>query len=314
MAYLARDNKLDLLEICEGIGVEVNPSSKVAEIKKLILNSQLYVEEEVKIILDRVIRDRKEQERIARESKQHEIEMKNLELSQKNQSLNANNSRGDSHRNETHFNSRPNSNHGPFCKVEGKMFNESLHEYQCENIFVNDKIVKTLIDLGANIVCVKSSLIPPETKSFGTVQLTCAFGNEIQTQLTKIKLALSSFRENPIIVTAAICNNLYWDLIVPPNIFDDLYKAEKKMLGFQKKNPISSHSKKNFSSSKNKNDRQNNFASESVSKNKSSFKNCIYHEEMKSYPTIPNHSGDGSRPNDSTQFQNIDNASNEKTQ
>ncbi|GFT20149.1 hypothetical protein NPIL_155491 [Nephila pilipes] len=72
------------------IGVEVNPSSKVAEIKKLILNSQLYVEEEVKIILDRVISDRKEQERIdreekqeqiAREEKQHELEMKKLELS-----------------------------------------------------------------------------------------------------------------------------------------------------------------------------------------------------------------------------------------
>ncbi|GFS67546.1 uncharacterized protein NPIL_235561 [Nephila pilipes] len=87
MAFLARGNKLDLLEICEEIGVEVNPSSKVAEIKKLILNSQLYVEE-VKIILDRVISDRKEQERIAWEDKQHELEMKKLELSQMNQSLN----------------------------------------------------------------------------------------------------------------------------------------------------------------------------------------------------------------------------------
>ncbi|GFS34228.1 hypothetical protein NPIL_218741 [Nephila pilipes] len=97
MAYLARGNKLDLLEICEEIGVKVNPSSKVAEIKKLILNSQLYVEE-VKTILDRVISDRKEQdrieknreeiqeriareekqERIAREDKQHELEMKKL--------------------------------------------------------------------------------------------------------------------------------------------------------------------------------------------------------------------------------------------
>ncbi|GFT01204.1 uncharacterized protein NPIL_498081 [Nephila pilipes] len=97
MAYLSRGNKLDLLEICEEIGVEVNPSIKVAKIKKLILNSHLYVEEEVKIILDRVISDRKEQERIsreekqeriAREDKQHELEMKKLELSQKNLSLN----------------------------------------------------------------------------------------------------------------------------------------------------------------------------------------------------------------------------------
>ncbi|GFS86178.1 hypothetical protein NPIL_231241 [Nephila pilipes] len=193
------------------------------------------------------------------------------------------------------------------------MFNESLHELQYENIFVNDKIVKTLIDSGANIVCVKSSLIPPETKSFGTVQLTCAFGNEIQAQLTKIKLAHPSFSENQITVTAAICNKLYCDLIVPPNNFDDLNKAEKENARISEKNPISSHSKKNFLSHKNKNDRQNIFASESVSKNKSSFKNCIYHKE-EIHSTIPNHSSDGSRPNDSTQFQNIDNASNEKTQ
>ncbi|GFS44574.1 hypothetical protein NPIL_498201 [Nephila pilipes] len=68
----------------------------------------------------------------------------------------ANNPGGDSHRNEIHFSSIPNSNHGPVCKVEGKMFNESLHELQYENIFVNDKIVKTLIDSEANIVCVKN--------------------------------------------------------------------------------------------------------------------------------------------------------------
>ncbi|GFT83412.1 hypothetical protein NPIL_671221 [Nephila pilipes] len=192
------------------------------------------------------------------------------------------------------------------------MFDEFLYELQYENIFVNDKIVKTLIDMGANIVCVKSSLIPPETKSFGTVQLTCAFGNEIQAQLTKIKLALPSFRENPIIVNAAICNKLYCDLIVPPNIFDDLNEAEKENAWISEKNPISSHSKKNFPSHENKNDRQNNFASESVSKNKSIFKNCIYHE-VEMHSTIPNHSRDGSRPNDSTEFQTIDNASNEKS-
>ncbi|GFT46292.1 hypothetical protein NPIL_579691 [Nephila pilipes] len=137
------------------------------------------------------------------------------------------------------------------------MFNESLQELQYENIFVNDKIVKTLIDSGANIVSGKSSLIPPETKSFETVQLTCAFGNEIQAaQLTKIKLAFPSFQENPILVTAAICNKSYCDLIVPPNIFDDLNKAEKENArNPEKKKPTSSHSKKNFLSHKNKNNR-----------------------------------------------------------
>ncbi|GFW58712.1 hypothetical protein TNCV_378951 [Trichonephila clavipes] len=69
MAYLAKGNKPDLLSVCEEMGVEVDQSSKVVDIKKLILNSEFYVEEEVKIILDRVINDRKEQE-----SKQEEKE------------------------------------------------------------------------------------------------------------------------------------------------------------------------------------------------------------------------------------------------
>ncbi|GFS75885.1 SCAN box domain-containing protein [Trichonephila clavipes] len=106
MAYLAKGNKPDLLSVCEEMGVEVDQSSKVLDIKKLILNSESYVEEEVKIILDRVISDRKERERsnqeekereerererekrMAREVRQHELELRKLELSQKNQPLN----------------------------------------------------------------------------------------------------------------------------------------------------------------------------------------------------------------------------------
>ncbi|GFU59296.1 uncharacterized protein TNCV_4198181 [Trichonephila clavipes] len=121
MAYLAKGNKPDLLSVCEEMGVEVDQSSKVVNIKKLILNSESYVEEEVKIILDRVISDRKErerskqeekereerskqeerereerskqeererEERMAREARQHELELRKLELSQQNQPLN----------------------------------------------------------------------------------------------------------------------------------------------------------------------------------------------------------------------------------
>ncbi|GFV80307.1 hypothetical protein TNCV_4957101 [Trichonephila clavipes] len=73
MAYLAKGNKPDLLAVCEEMGVEVDQSSKVVDVKKLILKSESYVEEEVKIILDRVISDRKEQER----SKQEERERAN---------------------------------------------------------------------------------------------------------------------------------------------------------------------------------------------------------------------------------------------
>ncbi|GFX90403.1 SCAN box domain-containing protein [Trichonephila clavipes] len=72
MAYLAKGNKPDLLSVCEEMGVEVDQSSKVVDIKKLILNSESYVEEEVKIILDRVISDRKERERSKQEEKERE--------------------------------------------------------------------------------------------------------------------------------------------------------------------------------------------------------------------------------------------------
>ncbi|GFX16182.1 SCAN box domain-containing protein [Trichonephila clavipes] len=97
MAYLAKGNKPDLLSVCEEMEVEVDQSSKVVDIKKFILNSESYVEEEVKIILDRVISDKKEQERskqeereerMAREARQHELELRKLELSQQNQPLN----------------------------------------------------------------------------------------------------------------------------------------------------------------------------------------------------------------------------------
>ncbi|GFX35081.1 SCAN box domain-containing protein [Trichonephila clavipes] len=99
MAYLAKGNKPDLLSVCEEMGVEVDQSSKEVDIKKLILNIESYVEEEVKIILDKVISDRKEQERskqeekereerMAREARQHELELRKLELSQQNQPLN----------------------------------------------------------------------------------------------------------------------------------------------------------------------------------------------------------------------------------
>ena len=62
MAYLAKANKPDLLEICGKIGIEVDPSTKVVDLKKKkILKSPLYDEEEVKIILDRILNNRKEE-------------------------------------------------------------------------------------------------------------------------------------------------------------------------------------------------------------------------------------------------------------
>ncbi|GFV89990.1 SCAN box domain-containing protein [Trichonephila clavipes] len=79
MTYLAKGNKPDLLSVCEEMGVEVDQSSKVVDIKKLILNSESYVEEEVKIILDRAISDRKERERSKQEEKEREERSKQEE-------------------------------------------------------------------------------------------------------------------------------------------------------------------------------------------------------------------------------------------
>ncbi|GBO04753.1 hypothetical protein AVEN_103999-1 [Araneus ventricosus] len=78
MAYLTKANKPDLLAICEKIGVEVDPSTKVVDIKKLIIKRPLYNEEEVKMILDRIFTNRKEQ---------RELEMKKLEVAQSSQRI-----------------------------------------------------------------------------------------------------------------------------------------------------------------------------------------------------------------------------------
>ena len=61
MAYLVKANKPDLLEICEEIGIEIDPSTEVVDLKKIILKSQLHDEEEVKIIIERILNNRKEE-------------------------------------------------------------------------------------------------------------------------------------------------------------------------------------------------------------------------------------------------------------
>ncbi|GFQ78446.1 SCAN box domain-containing protein [Trichonephila clavata] len=81
MVYLAKAKKIDLFEICDEIGVKVNSSSKVEETKKLIFSSDFYEEYEVNIMLERLIEDRKQQEQMARETRQFELDMKKLELS-----------------------------------------------------------------------------------------------------------------------------------------------------------------------------------------------------------------------------------------
>ena len=61
MTYLAKGKKSQLLNVCEELGEEVSPNSKVPDIKQIILNSKNYNEEEVRIILDRIIEESREQ-------------------------------------------------------------------------------------------------------------------------------------------------------------------------------------------------------------------------------------------------------------
>lgn len=62
MSFLAKGKKIDLLDVCEELGEEVPPNSKIPDLKNVILKSKNYVEEEVRIILDRLIEERRENE------------------------------------------------------------------------------------------------------------------------------------------------------------------------------------------------------------------------------------------------------------
>ncbi|KAF8782543.1 hypothetical protein HNY73_012812 [Argiope bruennichi] len=87
MAYLAKANKPNLLEICEEIGIEVDPSTRVVDIKQKILKSSSYDEEEVRTILDRILTNRKEERAREEQREQRELEMKKQEAAQSNQHL-----------------------------------------------------------------------------------------------------------------------------------------------------------------------------------------------------------------------------------
>ncbi|KAF8783052.1 hypothetical protein HNY73_013265 [Argiope bruennichi] len=83
MAYLAKSNKPDLLEICDKIGIEIDPSTRTN-----ILKSLSYDVEEIRTILDRILTNRKEERASKEQHEQRELEIKKLEAAQSNQRLN----------------------------------------------------------------------------------------------------------------------------------------------------------------------------------------------------------------------------------
>ena len=88
MSFLTKGRKQDLLILCEELGETVPSPCVVPQIKQIILKSEFYEEEDVKLMLERITEDRlkkEEQERkdiLAQELRQHELELRRLEVSQ----------------------------------------------------------------------------------------------------------------------------------------------------------------------------------------------------------------------------------------
>ena len=114
-------------------------------------------------------------------------------------------------------------------------------ELQYEYVLINGKRVKTLIDGGLGVVCVKSTLISSKTNYIGSTILTGAFGDTHYSKLTKIKIT-DPQNNKSMIVTAAVCEKLITDLILPPKIYHVLtsqnQSSEFKMSQEQKNYPI----------------------------------------------------------------------------
>ncbi|GFR08502.1 hypothetical protein TNCT_2051 [Trichonephila clavata] len=79
MAFLAKGKKADLVNVCEGLGENVPPNSRVPDIKHIILESKNFNEEAVRIMLDRIIGERLEEAEAERQQLEHEAEQQRLE-------------------------------------------------------------------------------------------------------------------------------------------------------------------------------------------------------------------------------------------
>ncbi|GFQ74362.1 uncharacterized protein TNCT_134891 [Trichonephila clavata] len=79
MAFLAKGKKADLVNVCEELGENVPPNSRVPDIKHIILESKNFNEEAVRIMLDRIIGERLEEAEAERQQLEHEAERQRLE-------------------------------------------------------------------------------------------------------------------------------------------------------------------------------------------------------------------------------------------
>ncbi|GFR06181.1 hypothetical protein TNCT_642821 [Trichonephila clavata] len=87
MAFLAKGKKADLVNVCEELGENVPPNSRVPDIKHIILESKNFNEEAVRIMLDRIIGERLEEAEAERQQLEHEAERQRLEREAERQRL-----------------------------------------------------------------------------------------------------------------------------------------------------------------------------------------------------------------------------------
>ncbi|GFR25867.1 hypothetical protein TNCT_422321 [Trichonephila clavata] len=87
MAFLAKGKKADLVNVCEELGENVPPNSRVPDIKHIILESKNFNEEAVRIMLDRIIGERLEEAEAERQQLEREAERQRLEREAEQQRL-----------------------------------------------------------------------------------------------------------------------------------------------------------------------------------------------------------------------------------
>lgn len=102
-----------------------------------------------------------------------------------------------------------------------------FHKSQYESVLFNGKETKALIDSGANVPCIRSSLLPSNATFDGSLFLRGAFGTEQKAPLTEINLEHPEIKV-PITITVAACRNLCADLVLPPDVFKSLIKQKEK--------------------------------------------------------------------------------------
>ncbi|XP_055942030.1 uncharacterized protein LOC129972075 [Argiope bruennichi] len=80
MAFIAKARKCDLQELASELGEEIDGNLTIANLRKLILNSNEYEEEFVKGVLEGIVERRQEKENLERQEKERQFELEKIKL------------------------------------------------------------------------------------------------------------------------------------------------------------------------------------------------------------------------------------------